>query len=563
VHLDHRDVRNVRALFQTMILHQAMPLANPTQQIWPMLSENYRAAVDEFLELAGKESVDPAIIGQILAELPNQLDFILANPDMYKAEAWEGTQIDDEAQALLDRGIKKLEPREVRRLNRLLLTAAYPDSIEPATDKDYEIGVFGKGFDVPMDRAGVVNMITTWIANFLVGIFGVLVAILFTSTMVPRMFEAGSIDLLLSKPVSRSGIVLGIYLGGCAFITIVTMYFIGGLFLLIGIRMGHWEPRLLLTIPVFVLTFAVYYAVSAFVGVLWRSAILSIAATILFWGMCFGVGFVHDKGGGLIFLAEKPSNIVIAEDEVFRVLPTGVVQRWSEKAWPVSFHDPDIPLTFGPLSGPFYDADNKRLVGMYRFDKKISFGPAADDFNRQPGPDLPGGAGYVTVAKGRVLAFNMNTVSELSGETFLAAGTFDVIGPFKFAVEGDSGDLIVYDGFRLFRMTRNVEGAYVEAAAIEVEKRGMGVVAYGKDQILLAYEDGTVHRFDEKLAELGELELDSGPRRVLASPDGRTFMAQLHNQTLWMTDTSGAAFTKAKVKGQGSITAIGYGDDGS
>ena len=47
---------------------------------------------------------------------------------------------------------------------------------------------------------------------------GMIAAILVTSTVIPQMFEPGSITLLLSKPVSRSLLFSAKFLGACAFV---------------------------------------------------------------------------------------------------------------------------------------------------------------------------------------------------------------------------------------------------------------------------------------------------------------------------------------------------------
>ena len=128
------------------------------------------------------------------------------------------------------------------------------------------------------------------LTTFLAGILGVLIAILVTAPTVPQTFEPGAIDLLLSKPVSRSLLFLTKFFGASTFILLNSIYLIGGMWLIAGLRFDIWSGKLLLCIPVFLFLFVIYYSVSALTGVIWRNAIVSVCCTILFWGVCFTVG---------------------------------------------------------------------------------------------------------------------------------------------------------------------------------------------------------------------------------------------------------------------------------
>ena len=124
----------------------------------------------------------------------------------------------------------------------------------------------------------------------LLGVAGVFVAVLVTASMIPQTFEAGSVDLLLSKPISRSWLFLAKFVGGCAFIAINAAYFIGGLWLMLGLRFGLWNQRLLWAIPLYLFLFAIYYSVSALAGIVWRNAIVSVVMAVVFWFVCWTLG---------------------------------------------------------------------------------------------------------------------------------------------------------------------------------------------------------------------------------------------------------------------------------
>ena len=48
-------------------------------------------------------------------------------------------------------------------------------------------------------------------------------------------------------------------------------------------------------IPVFLFMFLVYYAVSALTGLVWKSPIISVVVTVLFWIACFVVDLTHER----------------------------------------------------------------------------------------------------------------------------------------------------------------------------------------------------------------------------------------------------------------------------
>lgn len=88
------------------------------------------------LKPEAKAAMDSMSIEQLLPmknTLIKEINGILKRPNFYDEAAWQGIALPAEAAALLEaRGARTLEPKEVTRLNRLLLEAAYPGKIKPA-----------------------------------------------------------------------------------------------------------------------------------------------------------------------------------------------------------------------------------------------------------------------------------------------------------------------------------------------------------------------------------------------------------------------------------------------
>jgi hypothetical protein len=121
----------------------------------------------------------------------------------------------------------------------------------------------------------------TWVA--------VILALISTAGIVPEMVAGGSIEMLLSKPISRTRLFLTKYLTGLLFATLQVGVFTVASFLVIGVRGGTWEPSLFLAVPVVVCFFSYLFAVCALLGVLTRSTIAALLLTLLFWFALFVV----------------------------------------------------------------------------------------------------------------------------------------------------------------------------------------------------------------------------------------------------------------------------------
>jgi len=124
-----------------------------------------------------------------------------------------------------------------------------------------------------------INIWLTWVATIL--------GLVTTASIFPEFVTAGSIDIILSKPIGRFRLFLTKYLTGLLFVILQVSVFTGASFLVIGLRGGVWEPGLFIAIPLVVLFFSYLFSVCAVLGVITRSTIASLLLTILFWFMLF------------------------------------------------------------------------------------------------------------------------------------------------------------------------------------------------------------------------------------------------------------------------------------
>ncbi len=121
----------------------------------------------------------------------------------------------------------------------------------------------------------------SWLATIL--------ALISTAGIFPDLITSGSIDLFVSKPISRLRLFLTEYLAGLLFVALQVTVFSLASFLVIGLRGGSWEPGLFLAVPIVVCLFSYLFAVSVLVGVVTRSTVAALLLTLLFWFIIWGI----------------------------------------------------------------------------------------------------------------------------------------------------------------------------------------------------------------------------------------------------------------------------------
>lgn len=136
------------------------------------------------------------------------------------------------------------------------------------------VKVFGENLDQTNLRDMVIK-IEAGIAS--VGFFGgIFLSMFATSNFVPAMLEKGYIDLLISKPLSRTNLLLARFLGALSMVTFNVTYLILGNWLILSFKTGIWHLPYLYSILMIVVSFAIMYTLMCFTGVLSRSSGVTI-----------------------------------------------------------------------------------------------------------------------------------------------------------------------------------------------------------------------------------------------------------------------------------------------
>ena len=535
---------------------------------------------------------------------------MLDQRDLYDKQTWRGTKLTMEGRGLVDR-FDELDAEESRRLNRLLLEAAFPGQFEPspATSLSFTYFPFGDMSDpLPLSKqqlASALRATMPWIIDKFLLAAGLLLAILATAPIIPQTFDPGSLHLLLSKPIRRSWLYLSKFFGGCAFVVLCASYFFAGLYFVLGSRLGIWEPRLFWCVPLYAAVFAVYYSVAALAGLIWRSAVVSVLLAVVFWTICFVVGISHVATEAYLkkFRLEK---LVPAGEHLIAVDRANVPRVWDPQTrqWKIVFLSRDMaefqPLLstvaqLPPMIGPVYDSRTESIVGITlsisNGQQLVASGKAADGWKHVEGPAAPSSpVTMLNEADGAPLILTNYGVQRVAEDLQTSEKPVKILGfavplstrgplkdagptpgqtwarPLAFAIDGQSKALFVYTKGTLQRLELNSSGKYVVQAERKVETnddRRVELAAAGP-LLVVAHRDGTWRTIDSTTLEQRDQFTPPEPSRPEAaagSPDGRYLAVLSRNGQLWMRETSSGKWTQADVTGQGDISAVTFTPD--
>lgn len=112
-------------------------------------------------------------------------------------------------------------------------------------------------------------------------------AIFATAHLVPRMQEKGTIDLYLSRPVSRVGLLLSRYVAGLILAGSNVVYLMGTIWLIVAWKTQVFNFRFLVAGSIIFLVIAVLLAFAFLIGVFTSSTAVSIMTTygLFFFGL--------------------------------------------------------------------------------------------------------------------------------------------------------------------------------------------------------------------------------------------------------------------------------------
>ncbi|HET6323363.1 MAG TPA: ABC transporter permease subunit [Planctomycetaceae bacterium] len=594
------EFRNGPEFLQLLASQETAKTPSAARRVWSRLPESLRHRLHIVSPTNVNEQLD--VLSEVRAEFNGMFD----SKDLYDPKLWPPNTLTGEGRRLADRGYDDLSAEEHRRFNRLLIDAAFPDFVLPAPGRTLYAEWFGYRIGAPLpfepkQLSLLVNYALAVILTFLAGVLGVFIAILVSAPTVPQTFEPGAIDLLLSKPVSRSLLFLTKFFGASTFILLNSIYLIGGMWLIAGLRFDIWSGKLLLCIPVFLFLFVIYYSISALTGVIWRNAIVSVCCTILFWGVCFTVGTAKRVAETTFLDPIRIASIVPAGEKLLTVNRSGQTFEWAadHQTWEEVFRGADAGgaqfFSRASLIGPVYDPSHSRIVAIEsartRFELfggsgKLLIGARNQEWRRMENAVTPNNPQALLLdSQGHILVVSYTGIFRFEGDAAREhrpfkvfgvdisppdSGKFEKIGPypdqkwrrpFAAAIDHTDGRIAVFSHGQLSMLTHDSAGHYNVKRDVEIETEKGAVLDFVGGHIVVATGDGHVRIFDgTSLSE--ELDLTprpkAKPRKLVGSPDGRRVAILFDDGHVWLYDVEEQHPTAAKLGSQGDLTSIAF-----
>ncbi len=592
----------------------------PAARVWSLLGDEARQKLLKFRRLpagAGPERRSKYVVAR--DSLQASFDNLLQEASLYDDVSWQRVDLANEGRRLLDvtdeasgKSAKSdpsiLSDEQRARLNRLLFEAAFPKTVKVSLATSVQFTYFGLDIFWPApvraDRLEkILQPAVTLVLDWFAGPVGVFVAILVTASIIPQTFDPHSLSLLLSKPISRWLLYVTKFLGGCAFTLISAVFLLTGMWLILGLRLGIWNHQLLLYIPIFLFLFAIYYSVSALAGLIWRSTIVSVAASILFWAMCFGVGTAQSVMENIAYFPLRIKNLIVADDQLLAVNEVNTPYAWDaeSKTWKIVFLSDgqaelrrrmSFPVPFPPLTGPIYDAPKKRILaaqGSLRGpnNKKLWTGSADDQWRRKGGAKANDGLfALFQNSHDEIIGVSRQDILRLTGDPAADAkalawmefipglqdnifSSADAEPPLRLsdsaaaAFDAQNDVLFIYDRGRVFRFTLDDNQQYRQAAAarLDVDSEDAAVLSVAGKTLLVACEDGQIFLLDAhdlRQRSVQVFETRGSPRFAYAAPGGGWMSILFHNGKLWLYDAAAGKFLLAPVAAQGDISGTAF-----
>jgi ABC-type transport system involved in multi-copper enzyme maturation permease subunit len=355
------------------------------QAVWDAMKPAFKQLINDRKSNKGRGRLP-------MGDLADGLNGVLDRPDLYSEKAWPTAAKRSYMKELLAVDGKELSMPQLQRRNRELVELAFPSLIRSGESDAIWIGYAGITVSDPLPTTkkqirpffeGLVLMVIFKIGLSLVGVF---IGIIVTSAMIPDLFQVGSLHLLLSKPISRTWLLIAKFVGGTCFFFINVAFLLTGFYFLVGLRLGFWNNGILLCIPVFVFVFMIYYSVSMLTGLIWRNAIVSIVLTILFWAACATVGITYGVMQGFVEVMQEISQITPVGNTVAVGTNHGQIRMWDrvEQKWQDAYGKAQGNEV---VYGPFWIEQEKSLY--FARPRRIEFGGLQTEDIRLQTASLP------------------------------------------------------------------------------------------------------------------------------------------------------------------------------
>ncbi len=130
---------------------------------------------------------------------------------------------------------------------------------------------------------------TNYLVPWWLGLFALVLALISVCPVFPDFLKTGSIDVAISKPISRQLLFLVKYLGSLLFVAVQVLVFCAIVFVAHGMRLDTWNFEVFWAVPLLTLVFSLIYSVAVLVAVLTKSTLFSLLVALLVWAVTLSV----------------------------------------------------------------------------------------------------------------------------------------------------------------------------------------------------------------------------------------------------------------------------------
>jgi len=578
-------------LLLTALTNGETETGTPAAHLWSLMSDEQRKSLKDWQspEAGGERAPRRSGGRSVSRDILQKVNELLRSENFYDADAWSDISLDEEAQTLVEQ--TDLSEEDTQRRNLLVFASAFPRAIRIVDSNSLSITYANASVVdalpiTPTQFETIFERVLIAVIAVFLGFFGVFASLLMTAAVIPRTFEPGEISLLLSKPITRTGLFVTKFIGGCIFTLLYATVMVVGLWLLLGIRIDYWNSALLWCIPVYVLLFMIYYSVSAVAGAIWRNSIVALALVVCFWIGITVVGEVHEELQRYLIGTRGIKEVVPTNAGVFVVDGEQKTYLWddSRSEWDEVFEAAPMPGVPGfarrILRGdtrflPVFDSANERLLVLEQVPARfggvappeLQVASAKDDWSRTPLGRLPDFASTILLTSdGTILLPCEDAIYRYVGQTekdrqqgdFLRNLTGGLMGSsseafanvtpngypelhpqFAATLDPASSDVFLHSRGKLFRLSAAEDQPYEVVASQELDDQSNAVIAAAGQHGILATADGNVIVFDLATLDIvTETQLPDGvvPRVCSAADDGSTLAVLTHDETVALFD---------------------------
>lgn len=457
--------------------------------------------------------------------LADSLNESLDDESWYDAEAWRTTVRLRELRELDEIPDDEIDSSQRRRRARLRIEAALPGVFTALSARSITLSY--AGFDFPafflvgkeqfvsLINQFVVPIIMDWLLGFALIFLGILV----TASIIPDMLQPGSLHLLLSKPISRTLLLLSKFIGGCAFVFLCVCQLVIGLWLIAGFRLDIWNARVLWCIPVAVFLFSVFFSVSLLAGLRWRSPILSIGVTCMFGAFVLVIGFIGGYFDGFVRAPDRIARLAFDDTDIVTSTRGGELKRFEHASnqWVDVIEGdfrrrdlivPPVRIAEQTVATARIRGGRFNLYGSGSLDLLLLDG--GQDWKPRPGLRLPNGTRRLFVAGDQLIALNNTGLMATSVDQAISESGID---------DSDIDESVDTAPTEGDEQPESDDASESETELAETSPSNIGVTAWITD--LLRMQGGATEAFRSILPPRVTL---TEPVRVAVIPSGRSLI---------------------------------------